>query len=126
MPLVWLSLGFVLGVYASRLWEAPLGAVVLLLAALAGGALLWRSWGLRYALPWLLVAGLLLGLGRGGPHLLDPPGGLEKYHGSETEVRGLAVSYPEMFGQRVRVQVKVEEVRAPDGEWVSEQGAVLA
>ena len=126
MPLLWTALGFVLGVFLSREGDLPLGAAALLVTALGGGYLALRSWGLRWGLPLLLAAGVVLGLARGGTGVLDPPGDLDRYHGREVQVTGVVTSYPELFGEQVRIELDVEEVRPAGGDWSPADGALLA
>ena len=125
MPLVWLALGFTAGLLLSAKASPSLGAIVLLLASVFGAYLVLRSVGLRTGLPLLLAGGMLLGLARGGPHLLDPSGQLHLHHGAEVRVRGLVTDLPELIGGRVRLELEVEELAAPDGPWQAVNGALL-
>jgi competence protein ComEC len=117
MVLLWLALGFVLGLWASRQWDVPTAAIVLSLVSLAGVYLLLRSWGIR-ALPlMLLLLGLLLGVVRGGPQLLDVGGDLAHYHGQVVEIEGVITSLPEISSDQVRLELKPSQLRTQDGEW---------
>ena len=117
MGLLWLGHGFVFGLWASRQWDAPTGTVVLSLVALAGAYLLFRSWGIRGAAPILLAVGVLLGLVRGGPHLLDVGGDLSHYHGQVVELKGVTTSLPEVSSDQIRLELKPSQIRTQGGEW---------
>ena len=123
MPLAWLALGVVLGLYIGSVWDAPSLGLLLLLAAAGGAWTLARSAGLQVGLPLLVGAGLLLGVLRVGPGLLEPEGLLVQLHGQEVELRGTVSGLAETFGTRVRFRVEAGAVRA-DGPWQPSAGAV--
>ena len=116
MPLAWLALGLVLGLYLSAEWAAPKPALLLLLGGAGGAWVLGRSVPLSVGLPLLVVVGVLLGLLRGGPDLLVPETILPRFHGQQVELRGAVRGLPEVFGARVRFGLEAREVRA-DGRW---------
>ena len=126
MPLVWLAIGLVGGVLLSVELSSPWGSLVLLLVYLVGAYFLLRSVGIGFGLPLLLLVGVLVGLMRGSPGLLDPPGGLHLYHGGQVEVRGLVTDLPELVSGRLRLPVQVQQVRPTGGEWTDAQGSLLA
>ena len=125
MPLAWLALGVVLGLFVGSVWAAPVPALLLLLAASAGAWALARSRDLRVGLPLLVVAGVLLGVLRGGPVLLESPelSALERFHGQQVELRGTLNGVAELVGTRVRFRLDAQAVRE-EGTWRSSNGAV--
>ena len=112
MPLAWLALGLVLGLYLSAEWAAPKPALLLLLGGAGGAWVLGRSVPLRVGLPLLVVVGVLLGLLRGGPGLLVPQTILPRFHGQQVELRGAVRGLPEVVGTQVRFELEAREVRA--------------
>ena len=125
MPLVWLALGFVAGLLLSQEWPPPLAALLLLVASLGAAHLLLRSAGIRLGLSLLLVVGVLLGLARAGPGVLDPPGQLHAYHDERVQLQGLVADLPELSGGRLRFMLDAESVRPGTGVWVPVEGGVL-
>ena len=125
MPLLWVASGFVLGLLLSLKISPSIGPLILLLVSIGCSHLFLRSVGLRLGLPLLVGAGLLLGLARGGPTLLDPPGDLHLHHGRQVEVYGRATDLPELAGGQVRLHLEVVELRQPGGEWEEVAGALL-
>ena len=125
MPLLWLGSGFVLGLWLSLEVSPPIGTVLLLLVSLGCSYLLFRSVGLRLGLPVLVVAGLLLGLARGSPDLLDPLGELHRLHGREVQASGWVAGLPELAGGQVRLNLEVAEVRRPGRDWEAAEGTLL-
>ncbi len=123
MPLAWLALGVVLGLFAGSVWAAPAPAILLLLGGLGGAWALARSGGLRVGLPLLVAAGVLLGVLRAGPGLLAPEGLLPRFHGQEVELRGTLTGVAELVGAQVRFRLEAEAVRG-DGTWRPSTGAV--
>ena len=123
MPLAWLALGVVLGLFAGSVWAAPAPAILLPLGGLGGAWALARSGGLRVGLPLLVAAGVLLGVLRAGPGLLAPEGLLPRFHGQEVELRGTLTGVAELVGAQVRFRLEAEAVRG-DGTWRPSTGAV--
>ena len=125
MPLAWLALGVVLGLFVGSVWAPPASALLLLLAAFGGAWVLARSAGLRVGLPLLVAAGVLLGVLRGGPGLLEPTERdlLPRFHGQEVELRGTLTGVAELVGTRVRFRLDAEAVRG-EGTWRPTPGAV--
>ena len=125
MPLAWLALGVVLGLFLGSVWAVPGLALLLLLAAVGGAWVLARSGGLRVGLPLLVVAGVLLGVLRGGPGLLESTALdlLPRFHGQEVELRGTVNGVAELVGTQVRFRLEAEAVRG-DGTWRPATGAV--
>jgi competence protein ComEC len=120
MPLVWLALGFALGLFLGA------SGAALLLGATAGGYLIVRGGGIPAASLALLVAGLLLGTLRAGPGVLEPPGDLAALHDRTIEVRGQVVGLPELAGTQVRFTLAVEEAREAGGDWREVSGTAIA
>ena len=123
VPLAWLALGVVLGLFAGSVWEAPASALLLLLAAIGGAWALARPAGLRVGVPLLVAAGVLLGVLRGGPDLLAPEGLLPRFHGEAVELRGKLTGVAELVGTQVRFRLDAEAV-SRDGTWHPSAGAV--
>ena len=125
MLLPWFAVGFVLGLWLGLEVSLPTGAALLLLVSLGCSYLVLRSLGLQMGLPLLVAAGLLLGLARGGPTLLDPPGDLHLYHGREVQLGGRITSLPALVGGQVRLDLEAAEVLHPNGDREAVEGRLL-
>ena len=126
MPLLWFTSGFVLGLFLSLGVSPPAGALLLLAASVVCSYLFLRSVGLRVGTFLLVVAGLLLGLARGGPSLLDPPGSLHLHHGEAVEARGQVTTLPELVSGRIKLGLEVAELRQAGESWAPATGVLLA
>jgi hypothetical protein len=114
MPLAWAGLGFALGLFWAQAHPVSTPVALLLLVAVGSAYLLARAIPtLQTGSIALLVAGLLLGVLRGGPDVLTLDADLSRFHDNDVTLTGLVDGTPEVAGTRVRfvLNVKVYSAR---------------
>ncbi|HSF82073.1 MAG TPA: DUF4131 domain-containing protein, partial [Anaerolineales bacterium] len=144
MPLLWLSLAFLIGIALSEYLRLPAGSWLALAGITFAGLLLQRFWrrlfagmprlgrlvsrlspafltGLRLPLPWWAVLGVLA---LGGVHFqlglpdLSDPGMIASYNGGQESllVEGVVVAPPDQRDSYTNLRLAVESLHSESGE----------